>query len=154
MRELIPGRRKDGVVLGDVSMDGGTLCGTVDEYVVGIQDLASDLLNGLGNGGREHESLSLRGRRHHLHDAFDIFPETQIQQCIGFVEYDLRKGLSTYDGRNSRRITYQRRIVEGTLERWFARQEITEAARGCDHDITAFGHPSSRLLVFAGPSDE
>ena len=79
MRELIPGRRKDGVILGDVGMDGRTLCGTVDEYVVGVQDLASDLLNGLRDGGGEHESLSLRSWRHHLHDAFDIFPEAHIQ---------------------------------------------------------------------------
>jgi hypothetical protein len=91
MRELICGGRKDGVVLVDVSMDGGFLRNTVDECVIRVQDLASDLLDGLRDGGREHERLSLWSRRHHLHDTFNVFPETHVQQCITLVEYNLQK---------------------------------------------------------------
>ena len=90
MRKLIPGRRKDGVVLVDVSMDGGILRSAVDEGMVRIQDLASDLLDGFRYGGGEHECLSLRRRRHHLHNAFDVLSETHIQQCISLVEHNLQ----------------------------------------------------------------
>ena len=79
MRELIPGGRKDGVVLGDVSMDRRIFRGTVDEGVVLVQNLASDLLDGLRDGGGEHERLSFRSRGHHLHDAFDVLSETHVQ---------------------------------------------------------------------------
>lgn len=88
--ELITGRRKDSVVLGDVGVDRGFLRDTVDEYVVRVQDLASDLSDSLGDGGREHERLSLWTRRHLLRDVFNVLPEAHIQQCIGLVEHDLQ----------------------------------------------------------------
>jgi len=79
MRNLILSGRKDGVVLGDVSMDGGIIRDAVDEGVVLVQDLTSDLLNSLGDGSGEHECLSFRSRRHHLHDGLDFLSETHIQ---------------------------------------------------------------------------
>jgi len=77
--DLVAGRGKDSVVLGDVGMDRGFLRDTVDEYVVRVQDLTSDLLDSLRDSGGEHEGLSLWTRRHLLHDVFNVLPEAHIQ---------------------------------------------------------------------------
>ena len=79
MRKLIPSGRKDSVVLGNVSVDGGIFRDAVNEDVVLVQDLAGDLLNGLGDGGGEHERLSLWSWRHHPHNTFYVLSETHIQ---------------------------------------------------------------------------
>lgn len=79
MRKLVARGRKDGVVLGNVSVDGRFFVDAVDKGMVRIQELASDLLNGLGDGGRKQECLSFRSRRHHLHDSFNILSETHVQ---------------------------------------------------------------------------
>ena len=89
VRKLIFRRRKDGVVLRDVSVDRGFFSDTVDEGVVPIQELARNLLNRLGDSGGKQECLAFRGRGHHVHDFLDILPETHIQQRISFVKHDL-----------------------------------------------------------------
>lgn len=67
------------MVLGDVSVDGGFFGDTVNEGMVWVQDLASNLLNGLRDSSREHERLSLRCGGHPSHDVFDVLPETHVQ---------------------------------------------------------------------------
>jgi len=78
------------MVLVDVSMDGRIFRDAVDEDVVLVQDLVSDLLDSLGDGGGEHKRLSLRSRRHHLHDSFDVLPETHVQKCITLIKHNLQ----------------------------------------------------------------
>ena len=90
MRELFPRGRKDSVVLGDVSVNGGFFRGTVDEGVVLVQGSASNLVDGLGDSSREHERLSFRSRGHHFYDSLDVLPETHVQERISFIKHKLR----------------------------------------------------------------
>lgn len=87
MRNLMTSAGQDGVILGNVCMDGRRIVSnTVDEMVVFLQRCSRNLPDLSGHGSREHERLPLGSRKQELCDSVDVIPEAHIQQSVSFVQ--------------------------------------------------------------------